>query len=156
MVETISVDSQQEYFSQEGDGPYPEALARKVRRRRSELRLSQEDVREASGLSVTTIGKIERGDDDVRIQRATMRRLDAALDWPIGTCESVFEGREAPRAIGEDLQVIVEAAVARAVNERLLEDRLASAISVAGLPPEVARALDGLVVAIRNSVAHGV
>lgn len=73
--------------------PTPEALGRAVRQRRAELDMSQEDVRSASGLSVTTIGKIEHGDPDLRVQRATLRRLDLALRWPVGTCESWNEGR---------------------------------------------------------------
>ena len=55
--------------------------------------MSQEDVREASGLSVTTISKIERGDPDLHFQRATMRRLDLALRWKVGTSEAWYEGR---------------------------------------------------------------
>lgn len=71
----------------------PEELARAVRQRRAELRLSQREVRESSGLSVTTISKIERGERDLVVQRATLRRLDLALQWPVGTAESWYDGR---------------------------------------------------------------
>ena len=70
----------------------PDVLARAVLARRNELGLSQQDVREASGLSVTTISKIERGYTDVGVQPATLRRLDAALQWQAGTAESWLEG----------------------------------------------------------------
>jgi transcriptional regulator with XRE-family HTH domain len=73
----------------------PGDLARAVLARRTELRMSQDDVRRVSGLSVTTVARIEHGDTDpdLRVQRATLRRLDLALRWPVGSCEAWYEGR---------------------------------------------------------------
>ena len=96
MLVSTSVDEDDEEISDvpspDVPDPTPEQLARAVRQRRAELRLSQEDVRRTSGLSITTIGKIERGDPDIVVQKATMRRLDVALRWPVGTAESWYDG----------------------------------------------------------------
>src|SRR4051812_19732290 len=95
MLDSSSVNHDRKDFLDlpSSDVPSPEALARAARQRRAELRMSQEDVRAASGLSVTTIGKVERGDHALVVQPATLRRLDLALRWPVGTAESWYAGR---------------------------------------------------------------
>jgi transcriptional regulator with XRE-family HTH domain len=119
--------------------------------------MSQEDVRRESGLSVTTIGKIEKGDPDLTVQRATLRRLDIALQWPAGTSESWFAGRG-----GLVVEGAATAGVAALVDEltplvaaQLRGGREQSVISVAGLPPDVVRALEQLVTVVRNALDHG-
>jgi hypothetical protein len=157
LVPTV-VDDDPEVFSSLASGgvPTPDALARAVRQRRVvELRMSQEDVREASGLSITTIGKIEQGGPDLRVQRSTMRRLDLALQWPVGTCESWYDGRAGVVAgvAPPNVAGLVEE-LAPLVAAQLRGDRQLSVISVADVPAEVVAALEQLVVAIRAVVVH--
>jgi transcriptional regulator with XRE-family HTH domain len=142
----------------------PEQLARAVRLRRAELRMSQEDIRRASGLSITTIGKIEHGAPDLVVQNATLRRLDVALGWPVGTAEAWYQGRAGvvPGAGGvapsdlhrlvEELLPLLEEAGAQVARRR----ETPTALSVVGLPEEIVAALEQLLRAIRNQIAHGV
>jgi transcriptional regulator with XRE-family HTH domain len=89
---------------------HPDELGSAVRRRRAELGVSQQDVRHSSGLSVTTISKIERGESDAGVQPATLRRLDAALSWPPGTASSYLSGHggelDEERLAGADLDLV--------------------------------------------------
>lgn len=155
MVITRPVDDDPEEFSSVPSGVVasPPALASAVRQRRADLRMSQEDVRQASGLSVTTISKIEHGDPDLHVQRATMRRLDLALRWPAGTSESWYEGRggvvEAPPMT--DVAALVDE-LAPLVAAQLRGERQQSVISIAGLPPGVVRALELLVAEVRSAL----
>lgn len=138
------------------DVPSPEALARAVRQRRADLRMSQEEVRRQSGLSVTTIGKIERGDTDLRVQRATLRRLDLGLRWPVGTCEAWYDGLGGvvAGAIGADVAALV-AELTPLIAEQLRSDQQQSTISVDGLPSYIVKTIEQLVADIRNALFHG-
>jgi transcriptional regulator with XRE-family HTH domain len=141
----------------------PEQLARAVRLRRAELRMSQEDIRRASGLSITTIGKIEHGAPELVVQNATLRRLDVALGWPVGTAEAWYQGRAgvvpgvggvAPadlHRLVEELLPLLEAAGAPARRRET-----PTSLSVVGLPEEIVDALDQLLRAVRNHIVHGV
>lgn len=60
-------------------------------RRKVEQQLTQEQVRDRSGLSITTIARIERGDPSV--SEKSLRRYDLAVDWPPGTAASWRRGR---------------------------------------------------------------
>ena len=152
MLASTTVDSDAEEFSSltSADVPAPDVLARAVRQRRAELRLSQEDIRRASGLSVTTIGKIERGDPDDVVQRVTMRRLDLALRWPVGTCESWYDGRGGIVAVADlpdgDLGPLLDQ-LAPLIAERL-GAATSDTVSVAGLPPAIVTALRRLIAAV--------
>lgn len=158
MLVPTTVDPDPEYFSSVASAvvPHPEALARAVRQRRAELRLSQEEIRHATGLSVTTIGKIEAGGPDLAVQRSTLRRLDVALEWPVGTCESWFAGRGGvvSATATTDVAALVEE-LAPLVAAQLRGERGESTVSVAGLPPDVVEALERLLTAIRNALVHG-
>lgn len=121
--------------------------------------MSQEDVRAASGLSVTTIGKVERGDHDLVVQPATLRRLDLALRWPVGTAESWYAGRGGIVTGGSDaapsgLARIVEE-LAPMVAAQLRAEAQQSTLSVAGLPDDIVAALEQLLRAVRNYIVHG-
>jgi transcriptional regulator with XRE-family HTH domain len=125
-----------------------------VRARRRELRISQEDIRAASGLSITTIGKIENGDAELRVQRATMRRLDQALQWPVGTCESWYMGRGGITAATVDHAALVSE-LAPLVAAQLRDQRQNHSLSVVDLPAEIVTALEQLVAAIRYAIVNG-
>lgn len=157
MLSSTSVDDPSETFSdvRSPDMPSPDALARAARQRRAELRLSQEDVRAASGLSITTIGKIERGDPDLAVQKATMRRLDLALGWPVGTAESWYQGRGGLVPVPADLERLAAELLPLLTAQLSAERSDPSAISVAGLPEPVVAAFEQLVRAVRNAIVHG-
>lgn len=131
---------------------WSEALASAVRERRTALGLSQQDLRDASGLSVTTISKIERGEGAV--QPATLRRLDAALAWSPGTAESWLEGRGGlvPDAPDDDVS---EADLVAAILPdvlRALDERRGSGFQVrtnlARLPAPVREAVETLIASL--------
>ena len=142
MVSTTVDDDAEKYSSlASADVPAPDVLAAAVRQRRAELRMSQEDVRRTSGLSVTTIGKIERGDPDDIVQRVTMRR------WTLPCA-----GRSAPASRGTTAAVGSSPSptclptatsgplldrLAPLIAERLEARRSRSTINVDGLPPAV-------------------
>lgn len=158
MWASSSVDEESEEMSSLASEPMPdptpEALGRAVRQRRAELRMSQADVRAESGLSVTTISKIERGAHDLSVQRATMRRLDLAMQWPVGTAEAWYYGRggvvDTPAGEAPDMVRWVED-LAPLVAEQLRRDRRLPAIAVDGLPEPVAVALEHLVAVLRTA-----
>jgi len=137
----------------------PRALAVAVRQRRAALDISQEDVRSRSGLSVTTISKIERGDPELTVQKATLRRLDLALEWRVGTAESWLAGNGGivTDDVGEPPDLVRWAEeLAPLVARQLRQDRQAAAqLSVEGLPEDVVAALGQLITVIRNHIVHG-
>lgn len=72
-------------------------LAREVRRRRGELRLSQQALARRGGFSVATLSVIERG----RPRNYTppvLAALDKALDWGAGHAQSILEDEAAAAA----------------------------------------------------------
>lgn len=107
------------------------------RENRISLGLTQEDVRERSGLSITTIAKIEAGDPTA--SRGSLHRYDEALT-----------GGEGP--LSADVSRLVET-LAPLVAERLLAQRAPSdaTISVAGLPEVLVAVLERLVADLRRS-----
>ena len=163
---SIPVDGDSDLFSHLASAAVPasapEALARAVRQRRAELRLSQEDVRRASGLSVTTIGKIERGDAQLTVQTATLRRLDLALQWPVGTCESWYEGRggvitpapsgssSEPLTLG-DISALVPM-VLQALEERSGVEPISLMVTMARFEPKLRRALERALVVLADEL----
>lgn len=157
MLVPTTVDPEPEYFSSVASGvvPHPEALARAVRQRRAELRLSQEEIRGATGLSVTTVGKIEKGDADLAVQRSTLRRLDVALEWTPSTCESWLAGRGGvvTATSATDVAALVEELAPLVAAQ--LRGGPPSTVSVAGLPTEIVEAFERLLTAIRNALVHG-
>ncbi|MDG3012185.1 helix-turn-helix transcriptional regulator [Rhodococcus sp. D2-41] len=60
-------------------------------RRDNELGLTQEEVREAGGPSIATLSALENGVGKPP-SRATLRKLDAALQWSPGSAERVWRG----------------------------------------------------------------
>lgn len=118
--------------------------------------MSQEDVHDRSGLSVTTVSKIERGDPDLHVQRVTLRRLDVALQWPVGTSESWYLGHGGVVATPAvtDVATLVEE-LAPLVAAQLRDERAQSTVSVADMPADVVRALEQLIGAIRVALIHG-
>lgn len=105
--------------------------------RRIEAGLTQEDVRLRSGLSVTTIAKIEAG--DASVSRASFDRYDDALSpgW----------------LLSEDVGRLVES-LAPLVAERLLARRAPAdaMISVAGLPEVLVAVVERLVIDLRRAL----
>lgn len=162
MLVSTSVDGDSEDFSSLASDPVPapEALAAAARQRRAELRLSQEDIRKVSGLSITTIGKIEKGDPDLVLQTATMRRLDLALGWPVGTAEAWYHGqggvvRNPTIDPSGDLARWVEHLAPLVAEQLRVRQTPPTTLSVVGLPESIVAALDHLIVTIRNHIVHG-
>lgn len=79
------------------------ALAAKVRERMTKLGLSQTDVEvrakkldaTGKGIAKKTINDITNAHRD-SYTAATLRRLDVALDWPVGTGLAALTGTEPP------------------------------------------------------------
>jgi transcriptional regulator with XRE-family HTH domain len=160
MLVSSSVDEERREFSSVDCGGVadPRALAVAVRQRRAELAISQEHVRATSGLSVTTISKIERGDPDLNVQKATLRRLDLALQWPVGSAESWLEGRggivTGPALEAPDLMRWAEELAPLVAHQLRAGREAAVQLSVEGVPEDVVAALDDLVRVIRNHFVH--
>ena len=80
-----------------------EALGRAVHERRNELSMTQGDVAQRSGLSVSSISGIERGAHQ-NIRVTSLVALDRALRWEEGTAALHYSGlvsvRQAVRSFG--------------------------------------------------------
>ncbi|MEU8894554.1 helix-turn-helix domain-containing protein [Nocardia sp. NPDC048505] len=76
-----------------------EALAERVKARRREKGWTQADVAKNGGPSAGTISQIERclSEDPAA---DTLSKLDAGLEWPENTCESILRGEMAGAGIG--------------------------------------------------------
>ncbi|ALG06819.1 hypothetical protein [Kibdelosporangium phytohabitans] len=61
-----------------------ESLARYVRQRRYDLRITQQAIEDNGGPSVATMRTIETG-KSASLRSSTGKRLDKALSWPEGT-----------------------------------------------------------------------
>ena len=66
-------------------------LATAIEARRDELGITQRQLSEMSGVSLTTISAIERRARDV-FQTTTLTSLDRALGWPLGQAGSILRG----------------------------------------------------------------
>ena len=122
-------------------------LARAVlSRRKVELRLTQEEVRDRSGLSTGTVSKIEHGRP---VSTTSLRRLDLALEWEVGTSESWLRGRAGVvtrPAEGADLEQMADA-LAPLVAARLQRGPRQEIVArkLAALPTSVVIAFEALV-----------
>lgn len=114
-----------------------------ARARRAELGLTQDDVRKLSGLSVTTISKIERG--EAPIKASSLRRYDLAVKWAPGTAESWEAGRGGTVFVSH-AGAEADELVARVVQMLKGEQALAGpTISVGDLPEPIVGALRAFV-----------
>lgn len=74
-----------------------ERLGREVRRRRSELQLSQAALASRGSLSLATLGAIERGQPRA-YTATTLAALDKVLGWEIGHAQRVIDEQRAEDA----------------------------------------------------------
>lgn len=102
-----------------------------LRARRIQLGITQEEVRARTGLSVTTIAKIESGDRTV--SRSSLRRYEEALR----------SGDEIVSLVEELAPLVAEQLRAGAVP-------VERSIGVDGIPEDIVLALEQLVLAIRR------
>lgn len=103
-----------------------------VRRRRTELGLSQRGVAERGGPSVRSLNKIEQGEPP-RPTGSTMSKLDVALDWLPRTAASVLAGVPLPEPKSSDAVYTAE--------DLELHTRLARALDNAGVSGVQTRSL---------------
>jgi transcriptional regulator with XRE-family HTH domain len=96
-----------------------EALGEEVRRRRDQLRLTQEEIAERGGLSVGTIRKIETGRAG-QLHPRTRHGLERALKWETGSVDAVLEGRP-PSASEDDAEAAGADTTLFASHERFVE-----------------------------------
>lgn len=81
-----------------------ESLARNVRQRRYELRMTQEIVQDNGGPSIATLRTIETGKTP-SLRTSTGKRLDKALGWPDGTALMLLRGEiSEPTSTAPDVQ----------------------------------------------------
>ena len=80
-------------------------LASALTRARAERQWTQQELHERSGVSLATIGAIERGERE-RINASTCGRLDAAFEWEPGTTAALFESEPSPVDAGERREVV--------------------------------------------------
>lgn len=59
--------------------------------------MSQAALAEVSGVSLSTVGVIERG-QRAHLRASTLARLDRALGWPVGHALALHRGIDAPAA----------------------------------------------------------
>lgn len=72
-----------------------------VRRRRSELGLTQHEVTSRGGPSHQTLRLIERSDVLPPLREFTALRLDRALDWEPGSAKAAIENGTLPRPVSD-------------------------------------------------------
>ena len=73
----------------------PRAFGHAVKTRREQLGLRQDELGARGGPSTTTLTKIENG-SPTPVSKATLRKLDTGLDWPVGTAAAVLAGEPPP------------------------------------------------------------
>lgn len=81
-----------------------EAVGDAIQARLDELGWEQVDLVRASGISDTTVRRLQRGDGG-RFQRSTLTRVALALGWPADAVWRILAGEPAP----EPRPVVVEA-----------------------------------------------
>lgn len=106
----------------------PEILAEAARRRRAELRLSQQQVADRMGMSLAVVALIERAQRQ-SYNVGTLAALDGALGWESGSAEAALHSGTPPVVVTGPTSVQRSARV----NPVLID-----------VPPEV---LDGLTLA---------
>ena len=153
MLFPSSVDSDDEKLSGVASPsvPAPEALARAVRQRRAELRSPRRRCARRRGCRSPRSARSNGATPDLTVQAATLRRLDLALEWPVGTAESWLAGHGGvvtpPARWGEarwDEARWVET-LAPLVAAELRVEREQPTLSLAGLPHGIVVALEHLV-----------
>jgi hypothetical protein len=92
--------------------PGVDLLAEAVRRRRERLGVTQEDVVRVGGPSIGTMRTIENAQGD-SFRPKTLRSLDKALGWAVGTSEVLMDGSAHPTI---SLDVIVEDSIKRVTS----------------------------------------
>lgn len=75
-------------------------LGAEVLARREHLGLTQDEVADAGGPSNTTQSKIENQLVEV-VSRATLKRLDAGLQWEAGSARRIYEAGADPTPIAD-------------------------------------------------------
>ena len=102
-------------------------LAREVRRRRSEMGLSQAALVRRGGISLATLSAIERGKPRTFVV-TTLAALDRALGWEVGRSQQILDDElaEAQRAESGSEDIGIEAmsmlAEYRAVLEQMRQE----------------------------------
>jgi transcriptional regulator with XRE-family HTH domain len=159
MLDTFTVDkfSELDRALDSGRVVVPEELGRAVRQRRAELRMTQQEVRAASGLSVTTISKIETGSHDLSVHDSTLRRLDLALQWPVGTAEAWLAGRagivaQTPATLDRSAIAAVVPMVIEALQAQS-DVSLSTMAYLAQLPEPVRRSFETLIAQVAEALA---
>lgn len=71
-------------------------LATLVTQRRLELGLDKIEVARAAGLTITTYGKIEKGES---VRDTSYGKLEPAINWAPRSCLDILNGAEAPTLI---------------------------------------------------------
>jgi transcriptional regulator with XRE-family HTH domain len=119
-----------------------QGVADAVNERMAALRIGQQELAEASGVSVSTLRKVQHGSTGRRVQNPTLAAIARALDWPDDYLIRLVAGRGTPTpAAGTTEQQIL--AVLLRMEQRLAEisdcvgpSRLAAAAPAHGDGPD--------------------
>lgn len=102
-------------MSTEGSSDLREKLGNRVRARRDEMGLSQQDFADLAGVGVNTVIRMERGEFAQKRAR-TWAKVEAALNWPGGYFDDYLAGN-----VDDDLE-------ARYRREAITPGRLAAVV----------------------------
>ncbi|MGH3503143.1 MAG: helix-turn-helix domain-containing protein [Nocardioidaceae bacterium] len=72
------------------------AVATALNKRMLELRLSQQELAERSGVSVSTLRLMQRGAEGRRWTNRTLAAVSTALDWPADYMIRILRGEDPP------------------------------------------------------------
>ncbi|MBD0743486.1 helix-turn-helix transcriptional regulator [Streptomyces sp. CBMA152] len=109
--------------------PHDEAalqrLAAAVRQRRVQLKMSKIDVARAADVTITTYGKIERGES---VRDVTYGKVEPVLQWADGSCRDILDGASAMPVAPSPVAGAVYAEIDEATLEEDFVESLRSAV----------------------------
>lgn len=93
-----------------------DAAAAAINERLPELRMTQQDLANAAGVSLTTVRDLIHNRGPRRRSPRTLAAISSALDWPAGKLDAIARGLEEPESTLEERVAKLEAEVAALRN----------------------------------------
>lgn len=122
------------------DGQRPATVAgRAAARRRAELRLTQTDLAEISGVSRRTIQSLENGEHVPTLEN--LIAIEQALQWPPGKLLALAESGQSPDTWKEVRRLLVKALAADTTDQ--MRDVIADALVALGRSDDPEPGSDG-------------
>jgi transcriptional regulator with XRE-family HTH domain len=94
-----------------------DAVAEAINERLPELHMTQQDLANAAGVSLTTVRDLRNNRGARRRSPRILGAISVALDWPTGKLDAIARGLEEPESTLEERVAKLEAEVAALRNK---------------------------------------